>query len=375
MKISAKEKRGMQNKKAVSEILATILIVLFVIAALVIVSVVLFQFIRKQSQEITAGCVTIDILITKAKFNATTNITIVYLKRAAGDADMTGMKFIFDGKEKIPSAESDDTALKLLETGEYVFKNITSKPKKIEAAPIIRTEADKEMNCGIKSIIREKDIAEKAISVPAPAPQFQDIRTGLVAEWKFDEGSGTTASDTAGSSHGTLVNGPLWTTGKKGGALSFDGVNDYVNAASSSIPSGTGAFEAWVYPKGYDSDVVSSGVPGNDFRIYLKSIGSSNYGFYVYREDRIITALKPPLNEWTHLVLVWNSSGTMLYFNGNFQAQNTVAPRAFSQTGINIGRYTQAQFYFNGLIDEVRIYNRALSAAEIQQIYQFYQQG
>ncbi|MBI2124865.1 hypothetical protein HYT92_03680 [Candidatus Pacearchaeota archaeon] len=188
MKINIKEKRGGQ-KKAVSEILATILIVLFVIAALVIVSVVLFQFIRKQSQEITAGCVTIGIAIIKAEHNSTSNYTIAYVKRDTGDAEMAGMKFIFDGKEKIPSEESDYTALKLLETGKYIFKNISSKPKKIEAAPIIRTEAGKEMNCGIKAIIRESDIVEKSISAPAPSSpqQFQDIRAGLIAEWKLDD--------------------------------------------------------------------------------------------------------------------------------------------------------------------------------------------
>src|SRR3989338_7411311 len=139
MKNLINNQKGKQNKKAVSEVLATILIVLFVIAALVIVSVVLFQFIRKQSGGITAGCVTIEIEITKAEFNATSNMTAVYVKRAGGDAEMAGMKFIFDGKEKIPSEESDGTSLKLLETGKYIFENISSKPKKIETAPVIKT--------------------------------------------------------------------------------------------------------------------------------------------------------------------------------------------------------------------------------------------
>ncbi|MBI2047424.1 hypothetical protein HYT26_04670, partial [Candidatus Pacearchaeota archaeon] len=213
--MNIKEKRGEQGKRAVSEVLATILIVLFVIAALVIVSVVLFQFIRKQSQEITAGCVTTGISIRKADYNSTSGDIIVYVKRDLGDAEMAGMKFIFDGKEKMPSSESDNLTLKILETGIYIFRNITSKPRKIEAAPAIKTEADKEMNCGIKAAITERDIVEKTISASAPQPppsqQFQDIRSGLVAEWKFDETSGTTAADSSGNGNTGTIYGNVET--------------------------------------------------------------------------------------------------------------------------------------------------------------------
>jgi len=70
---------------------------------------------------------------------------------------------------------------------------------------------------------------------PAQA-QSPDITTGLVGYWKFDEGSGTTASDSSGNNnHGTLVNGPTWTTGKVGQALEFDGGDDIVKTTTSPI--------------------------------------------------------------------------------------------------------------------------------------------
>jgi hypothetical protein len=83
-----------------------------------------------------------------------------------------------------------------------------------------------------------------------PSAHAQDITTGLVGHWKFDEGSGTTATDSSGNNNtGTLVNGPVWTTGKMGGALSFDGSDDYVDVGT--VPNYSpamsyGTFSAWI---------------------------------------------------------------------------------------------------------------------------------
>src|SRR3989344_3676813 len=66
-------------------------------------------------------------------------------------------------------------------------------------------------------------------------PQTQAQTSGLVGYWTFDEGTGATASDSSGNNNtGTLTNGPTWTTGKIGQALSFDGVDDYVNISNES---------------------------------------------------------------------------------------------------------------------------------------------
>jgi len=80
----------------------------------------------------------------------------------------------------------------------------------------------------------------RAVSVP-----------GLVAYWKFDEGNGTTASDSSGNGNtGTLINGPLWTAGKVGNALYFDGIDDIVTVANSNSLGLSSAFtlSAWVNP-------------------------------------------------------------------------------------------------------------------------------
>ena len=74
---------------------------------------------------------------------------------------------------------------------------------------------------------------------------------GLVAHWKFDEGSGTTASDASGNGNtGTLINGPQWTAGKVGNALYFDGIDDVITVADSNSLDLSSAFtlSAWVNP-------------------------------------------------------------------------------------------------------------------------------
>ena len=147
--MSIKEKRGRQNKRGVSEVLATLLIVLFVIAALVIVSVVLFQFISSKSDEIKikADCASIMLSIPKAKYFSATTITLVQVKKDKGDVDIFGLKFLFDGKEKTPLAGSGNTNLSTLEESTYNF-SVSAKPAKIEVAPVIFiAESEKEVVC------------------------------------------------------------------------------------------------------------------------------------------------------------------------------------------------------------------------------------
>ncbi|MBI2047217.1 hypothetical protein HYT26_03580 [Candidatus Pacearchaeota archaeon] len=149
----------LKQKKGVSEILATILIVLFVIAALVIVSVVLFQFIRSKSDEIKikADCASIILSIPKAKYFSATNITMLWVKKDKGDVDINNLKFIIDGKEKTPVA-GDSTKLKTLEEGSYNF-SVSAKPAKIEVAPVIFiTESEKEAVCENVIEVQGKDI-------------------------------------------------------------------------------------------------------------------------------------------------------------------------------------------------------------------------
>ena len=78
---------------------------------------------------------------------------------------------------------------------------------------------------------------------------------GLIAHWKLDETSGTTAVDSEGGHDGTLVNGPVWTAGQDNGALSIDGSNDYVDLTSDAeiddVFDGGATVMAWIFPTGW----------------------------------------------------------------------------------------------------------------------------
>ena len=201
----------------------------------------------------------------------------------------------------------------------------------------------------------------------------------MVGYWKFDEGSGTTAYDSSGyGNNGTLYNGPTWTAGKVGGALSFDGVDDYVDCGNAVSLNTTNAItvELWVKPRGSytgnyqmfvgknygDSWAIARLATSDNFHWYINTTGS---GWQAVTYGTLIP------DNWYHLVMTYDSSTGKwyAYINGAQYLLKTLSGTiGISSTNLQIGR--DLTIYFsNGLIDDVRIYNRALSAAEIKALY------
>jgi hypothetical protein len=202
--------------------------------------------------------------------------------------------------------------------------------------------------------------------------------SGLVGYWPFDEGSGTIAYDKSGNgNNGTLTNGPTWKSGKVGGALSFDGVNDAVNT-SGNFPSIAGNFTISIWTKwnqfqNYGGIVFNyAGNTAPYFNFFLSSYTSS-IGFYLsngvtiqsvsqsYASVNIVT------NNWYLLNVVADGSFIRFYFNGILKQS---VPQTVSSVGSSFPfSISHSIDPFNGSLDEVRIYNRALSASEIQALY------
>ena len=147
--------------------------------------------------------------------------------------------------------------------------------------------------------------------------------SGPVAHWKFDETSGTTAVDSSGNNNtGTLLNGPVWTTGKIGGGLSFDGTNDYASKASFSGDTASGGtVSLWVKLDAYTSgaNVVKGLLTADGTRLFL----DNNDKWRVLVQDTVpanvvditINAV-PALGAWIHLVVTWDTSVARFYVNG-----------------------------------------------------------
>ena len=200
--------------------------------------------------------------------------------------------------------------------------------------------------------------------------------SGLVAGWALDEGTGTTASDISGNNNtGTLANGPTWTTGKYGNALSFDGANDYVNvpdAASLDLTSWT--ISAWIYPTSLPSvtwkTILCKG--GDCTNYYLQTYGTELEGGFEspagnWRRFRT-TGAALQLNTWYHVAFTFDDATNTgkVYINGGerFSKTETAAP-VTTATPLRIGTDNWNENW-SGLLDDLRIYNRALSQAEIQ---------
>src|SRR5947199_1201589 len=200
----------------------------------------------------------------------------------------------------------------------------------------------------------------------------------LVAYWKFDEGSGATALDSSGNGNtGNLMNGPLWTAGRVGNALYFDGIDDNVTIPDSTSLDLSGSFtlSAWVNPASTLTDFRSILVKNYTYYLYAGVSGycgdGSPLGGFEGSSSKTVCQPSPlPINAWTYLALSYNGSTLTLYRDGIPVATSNAAGALSATTGtLQIGASQEGE-YFKGLIDEVRIYKRALTDTEIQAIYQ-----
>ena len=188
----------------------------------------------------------------------------------------------------------------------------------------------------------------------------------LVAHWKLDEADGTIATDSAGTSDGVLVGDPIWQPagGNLGGALQLDGVGDCV-ATESAHDFSEGAFSVLAWVRG--------GAPG---QVIVSQQGAANW-LMTDAGGKLMTELKPPRRgeplaaptvitdgQWHQVGLTWDGSRRALYVDGVEVARDakSLTGLAASTEGLYLGAggtLTPGTFW-SGLIDDVRIYDRAV---------------
>jgi hypothetical protein len=205
----------------------------------------------------------------------------------------------------------------------------------------------------------------------------------LIAHWTFDEGQGGTATDSAGSNNGT-IHQAAWMQGKIGGALTFDGQDDYVLGSTSPFDFANATFSVCAWFKTTDLDtvtIVSEGSYGNGGWM----LGINGYVYFAlkspnYTDNACSTLTTESYNDgqWHHAAAVIstntsNNSGNsaVIYIDGNpvnamEGTKNSAYGYKSSTTNWSIGaRDGATRNFFNGSIDDVRIYNHALSGQEI----------
>ncbi|MCP6719930.1 MAG: prepilin-type N-terminal cleavage/methylation domain-containing protein [Patescibacteria group bacterium] len=196
------------------------------------------------------------------------------------------------------------------------------------------------------------------------------LETGVVGYWHFDEATSTKSYDSSGFGNtGTLTNGPTWQTSsncKAGECLSFDGVNDYIQLGASQPYADAVTVSAWVFHNSTsDWDDIVVGGCGN----VLFGFSNNNLAFGGQCNDPFnpITYTTNINGAWHYVVGTYDSSIAVLYVDGSAVASSTKSG-SFSVFTPRIGGEGATE-NFNGRIDEVRIYNRALSAEEILNHY------
>ncbi len=197
----------------------------------------------------------------------------------------------------------------------------------------------------------------------------------LLGWWKFDEGSGTTAHDSSGKGNdGTLQGNPQWVAGKIGGALEFDGDGDYVDCgASLAFNINTNITVAcWIKVRQLDKSwqaIVAQG--DNSWRLH-RSSSSNNiaWGTNGLSPKDLTGSVNVNDGQWHHVAGVYDGTQKRLYVDGNLDvSENSTGNINNSSYNVNIGENAEATGrYWDGLIDDVRVYNRALTQEEIQKV-------
>jgi hypothetical protein len=198
--------------------------------------------------------------------------------------------------------------------------------------------------------------------------------TGLVAAYNFDEAAGPTIADRSGNGHTGTIAGATWVAGRTGGALSFDGVNDWVTVNDAPALSLTTAMtlEAWVMPStvvDWQTVILKESSAGLAYSLYSSNLSGTASGYArIGGADRDATApTRLPVNVWSHLAATYDGTALRLYVNGALVATRAITGAVTtSALPLRFGGNASWGEFFNGGIDDIRIYNRALSQSEVQ---------
>ena len=207
--------------------------------------------------------------------------------------------------------------------------------------------------------------------------------SGEVLVLHFDEGSGTIARDSSGYGNDGTIYGATWVDGKYGKALWFDGVDDYVTVGNdATLNFGTNSFSASVWVKSNEAsnahDIITKSQPSGVVTPKRWRIGQNRNSdvFFDIDDDTEpaavphSTAINIADGSWHHIVAVRKAgTGTELFIDGVMRDSDADRGDISNTEHVYIGCKSDKNF-FSGLIDEVHIYNRALTAEEIKALYE-----
>jgi hypothetical protein len=210
------------------------------------------------------------------------------------------------------------------------------------------------------------------------AEDAQLSNQGLIAYYSFDEGASEILHDRSGNNHDGTIHGATWVKGFSGNALEFNGVDNYVSLPISIIGNWDAlTYSAWIKLPEY-SGLGWPGIIGSTTTSY-----SNNNNLAISRNSACLHLEidtdsgnyefqgKIPISwdTWIHAVLVYDGSNLIEYVNGEQGNSIPAGGNLKTVTELNIGQHSRGLYFLSGQIDEIFIYNRALSPVEVNQLF------
>lgn len=200
------------------------------------------------------------------------------------------------------------------------------------------------------------------------------VPDGLVSYWSFDNVTGKTVKDNWGDNDGTIVGAPQIVEGKIRKALKFDGSDDNVNIGNpEDLNFGDGAYsiEAWIKTQN-DGPIVTKMQSSNERGWYNRVEGGKLHNrLQADNGNSGHSTSNVSDGNWRHVITVIDRTGgrQQVYIDGTLEGNSQIADVVggiSNERDAVVGSYHDGKEYFNGIIDEVRIYNRALSETEVK---------
>jgi len=200
-------------------------------------------------------------------------------------------------------------------------------------------------------------------------------KTGLVAYYPFWQNSGTTLYDESKTGNDGTISGATWTwvTARSKPALDFDGVDDYVSVPDDSSLNPTDEITISHWIKTTAGSWAVSLRKNNQYWLQQRTDGTARGDLYIEGTDYTVGANAHTLNDgnWHLQTLTYDGSQLKLYVDGEFDDSNNISGTIDTTTNNLIFSYSSGlTARWPGVLDEVLIYNRALSASEIANIYE-----
>lgn len=224
---------------------------------------------------------------------------------------------------------------------------------------------------------RDEKLKKRRAEIEAKLTPFAGRNSGptqgLVGFWSFDEGAGTAVRDQSPQANPGTQSGAGWAKGTFGGALSFNGKDSFVNLGVSGMPEIQGPKSILFWYR--NEAIPGPSIPEAQVMVGLASDGgATTIGFWqsklmVWSDGggRLGAAPPPSVSKWHHFAYTFDGTIGKVYVDGALQDTCKEKPQSGPCKRLELGRWIRQQ-HFSGLLDELRIYNRALSETEVQSI-------